>query len=202
MTYEEAVKLLREWDAQILCPRPSPFAEVLEAVERQRDAAASNVARWMGTAEVEHGRVLALQAEVERLRQIVSLAKMLIQPTVTSGPILEGHQSHREALLHAVRGMAFTDPREAFLERLLVEGDEHARLRAAHEQQIVEMIQRAGDREQEIERLRKEVERLRAVLEKIALGGSVPGAHPDYMDDHDMVEAAMNALAEAAGGEA
>jgi len=48
--------------------------------------------------------VSSLEAEVERLRAIVDLAKMLIQPG-DDGPELEGHKRFRESLLGAVRGL-------------------------------------------------------------------------------------------------
>ncbi len=57
-------------------------------------------------------------AEKHRLVSIVTLARMLIQPTAVGGPILEGHQRFREDLMRAVRGMKYTDPRDAELARL------------------------------------------------------------------------------------
>ena len=49
--------------------------------------------------------------ENERMRKIITLAEMLIQPTC-EGIKLVGHESFREALLAAIRGYKYTDPFE------------------------------------------------------------------------------------------
>jgi len=57
-------------------------------------ATARRDARCVGSGEIR-----ALCDEVERLRNIVTLARMLIQPTAVGGPILVGHQRFREDLM-------------------------------------------------------------------------------------------------------
>jgi len=101
------------------------MAAKITALTAERDALAAELAALnadYATEVREHQatteKLRETVAEKRRLRSIVSLAKMLIQPTSVGGPILEGHQKHREALMQAVRGMKYTDPRDAELSRL------------------------------------------------------------------------------------
>lgn len=68
--------------------------------------------------QVTKERLRETAAERNHFRAIVTLAKMLIQPTAVGGPILVGHQRFREDLMRAVRGMKYTDPRDAEIAEL------------------------------------------------------------------------------------
>jgi hypothetical protein len=55
-----------------------------------------------------------LELENERLRKIITLAEMLIQPVGGLDDVqLVGHAKFRRALMNAVRGYKYTDPLEA-----------------------------------------------------------------------------------------
>lgn len=84
-------------------------------------AAMQKLRRLVGRDHGPIGEVIVEAAdEIERLQKIVSLAEMLIQPT-DDGPQLIGHKNFREALLYAVRGLKYTDPRDGEIERLRAE---------------------------------------------------------------------------------
>ena len=53
-----------------------------------------------------------LVLENERLRKIITLAEMLIQPNRHGIVELTGHSTFRRALMNAVRGYKYTDPFE------------------------------------------------------------------------------------------
>ena len=54
-----------------------------------------------------------LELENARLRKIITLAEMLIQPVNGLDDVqLVGHAKFRRALMNAVRGYKYTDPRE------------------------------------------------------------------------------------------
>ena len=68
------------------------------------------------------------QLELKRLRKIVTLAEMLIQPDGAYGVELVGNIRFRKALLSAVRGYKYTDPFEVKRGRESL-GLENAKLR-------------------------------------------------------------------------
>lgn len=70
------------------------------------DETSTNLLMLVAAAEITR-----LTAENERLQAIVSLAKLLVQPT-DDGPQLVGHKRFRDALHGAVHGLTYTDPRD------------------------------------------------------------------------------------------
>jgi hypothetical protein len=65
--------------------------------------------------ELSREEVGELRGENDRLRAIVTLARMLIQPTNYNGAELVGHKRFRDTLLGAVRDHRWTDPRDTLV---------------------------------------------------------------------------------------
>ncbi len=98
---------------------------------KQALSIANGITHVMNSRTGVNTAVVTLAGEVERLQPIIRLAEMLIQPdSGYSGPKLVGHERARTALLSAVRGMNYSDPRvehakelQAIVDTLPLNGD-------------------------------------------------------------------------------